>query len=78
MGKYTIVMMGWLLTLMNLFIHLATLAEGHLHLMTGISVKEPLLLELVALLVLGISSFPSIFLKFMSWDVYSSERVFSI
>lgn len=62
MEGYTIAMMGWLLIPMNQYTHLATLPEEHLHLLTGTSMKELLLLELVVLLVLGISCFPSIFI----------------
>lgn len=72
MEGYTIAMMGWLLIPMNQYTHLATLPEEHLHLLTGTSLKEHLLLELVALLVLGISSFPKfkfpICLNYFSWS----------
>jgi len=53
MGRCTIAMMDWRHTLTSLFTPQASLAEEHLHLLTEISMKELLLLVLVALLALG-------------------------
>lgn len=53
MGRYTIVMMDWHPIPMNPYTPLATLVEGLLLSLTGISMKELLLLVLVVRLVPG-------------------------